>query len=354
MTLSLRGLSHGFSIWRSPICALVVLALAGCAGPTSSVKGEAPGLKPGMKIEVGKVVTPPGSSFEVDVGTLMRESLNRALTEEDLIWSGDPTETRLKLDLQIVDYQPGNAFKRWLLPGYGSTILQISGQLTDVQTVEIAGRFDHKRGVGIGGAYTIGAWKTIFDNVANDIAMSLANRIFREGFVIGLDAWSSREIRIPTTESPQTYTLVEIRDLRADKTRIGERFAAFDVSMGNIYFFENVNGFLTDTVSDELRAAGHTVQNSGPGRLLTLEILSFWVKTDTTLLYWDVIADIKLNVRVGSATASKQSENREFTCESSERTYVWPGESLVTEVLDTCLTNLMRQLRSDSILKGEG
>jgi hypothetical protein len=171
----------------------------------------------------------------------------------------------------------------------------------------------------------------------------------RDGFVVGLDAWSSREIDIPVSDSPQVYTIAEVCDLRPDRTRIGERFAAFGMSMGNVYFFGKVDSVLLETVSDELRGAGHTVQNSGPGRSLSLDILSFWIRTDTTVLYWDVVANILINVRVDSTLESTRFHEREFSCESSQRTYIWPSEELFTEVLNNCLEDLMREFRSDKI-----
>jgi hypothetical protein len=171
----------------------------------------------------------------------------------------------------------------------------------------------------------------------------------RDGFVVGLDAWSSREIDIPASDSPQVYTIAEVCDLRPDRTRIGERFAAFGMSMGNVYFFGKVDSVLLETVSDELRGAGHTVQNSGPGRSLSLDILSFWIRTDTTVLYWDVVANILINVRVDSTLESTRFHEREFSCDSSQRTYIWPSEELFTEVLNNCLEDLMREFRSDKI-----
>ena len=171
----------------------------------------------------------------------------------------------------------------------------------------------------------------------------------RDGFVVGLNAWSSREIDIPVSDSPQVYTIAEVCDLRPDRTRIGERFAAFGMSMGNVYFFGKVDSVLLETVSDELRGAGHTVQNSGPGRSLSLDILSFWIRTDTTVLYWDVVANILINVRVDSTLESTRFHEREFSCDSSQRTYIWPSEELFTEVLNNCLEDLMREFRSDKI-----
>ena len=171
----------------------------------------------------------------------------------------------------------------------------------------------------------------------------------RDGFVVGLNAWSSREIDIPVSDSPQVYTIAEVCDLRPDRTRIGERFAAFGMSMGNVYFFGKVDSVLLETVSDELRGAGHTVQNSGPGRSLSLDILSFWISTDTTVLYWDVVANILINVRVDSTLESTRFHEREFSCDSSQRTYIWPSEELFTEVLNNCLEDLMREFRSDKM-----
>ncbi|MBA2658362.1 MAG: hypothetical protein H0U72_02070 [Nitrosospira sp.] len=50
---------------------------------------------------------------------------------------------------------------------------------------------DNKRSVVAGGAYTIGAWKGLFGNVAGDLAREMKTRINGRGFVVGV--WGAME-----------------------------------------------------------------------------------------------------------------------------------------------------------------
>jgi hypothetical protein len=83
----------------------------------------------------------------------------------------------LILAAQILDYERGDAFKRWLLPGYGSTVLSVRGELTDTADGRLVGSFEARRTVSIGGAYSAGAWRTIFGKVAADVADDLEEAV---------------------------------------------------------------------------------------------------------------------------------------------------------------------------------
>lgn len=45
------------------------------------------------------------------------------------------------------------------------------------QDGQVVGTVDAKRTVSIGGAYTIGAWKIVFDNLAGDVVEDLRSKI---------------------------------------------------------------------------------------------------------------------------------------------------------------------------------
>jgi len=127
-------------------------------------------------VEVGKVTNETGKTFdpEINVEDMLRRALTEKLTAEKLLWN-DTTPKKLVLDSKILDYDEGNAFKRWLLPGWGATVLTIQSDLR--QDGQLVGTVDAKRTVSAGGGYTIGAWKTIFDNIAGDIVEDLREKI---------------------------------------------------------------------------------------------------------------------------------------------------------------------------------
>jgi hypothetical protein len=107
----------------------LVLLAAGCVAPTAT-KTESELLpRPGSRIELRDVTNESGKRFEVDAPGMLREAMQESLREEELAWTPGAAGERFALSLAIREYRPGNAFKRWLAPGYGSTVLGVEGML---------------------------------------------------------------------------------------------------------------------------------------------------------------------------------------------------------------------------------
>jgi hypothetical protein len=130
---------------------------------------------PGTKVELGTVKNQTGQSFDIDVEKMLADAFSQALKARNLQWTGGSTP-KLVLTADIVEYSKGDAFKRWLMPGWGSTVLVVRGALYDSDNRQI-GSVDAKRTVDAGGGYTIGAWETIFRNVADDVVLKLAEQV---------------------------------------------------------------------------------------------------------------------------------------------------------------------------------
>jgi hypothetical protein len=118
------------------------------------------------KIEVGKVVNETGETVDIEIEKMFADALTDALREKNLLWTGNQ-EKKLVILAKIVEYKKGDAFKRWLLPGWGATVLSIKCDLNDENNV-LVGSAQARREVSAGGAFTIGAWKTIFASIAQD------------------------------------------------------------------------------------------------------------------------------------------------------------------------------------------
>ena len=164
----------------------------------------------------------------------------------------------------------------------------------------------------------------------------------KNAFVVAVDTWSKRNILVPKAKVKRTIIFTNVQDARRQKYQIGERSAAFGVSMGDVYFYRSVPAFVEDMVATELRAAGHSVLKSGVGTPLSIVIKRFSATTEPTLLYWDVVANVELSVVFGDLTKS-------FSCQKSDRTYIWPTEYLFSVVVDDCLIDLMKKVRDDPI-----
>jgi hypothetical protein len=334
------------------VCVLGFL-LASCAStPTDRVISEQKiEFSPELQFSVGQVSSEVSSSEleGKDVQGLMSEAMRNALREAGVEWAGDTSQGHAIINLRVLNYQPGNAFARWMMPGAGATVLAVDGSVVDPASGEVLAQIRDERGIYAGGAYTIGGWRTIFSTVAEDIVAGLKGQAKGKGFVVHVDAWLKRDLDIPAAAERRTYVLEKITDNRPEKGRIGERFAAFGVSMGDVYFFQPVTTYVRDMVADDLRAAGHSVTASGEGYGLSLDIDQFWITTKTTALYWDIVADVQLTVRLAPTSGAVANRSRQFSCHATERTYVWPTEALFIKTLDACLVDLMGKLRADPI-----
>ena len=154
---------------------LSILLSVGCGAVKHSINlQEDYAIKTETKIEVGEVTNGTGLTFDIDIEKLLAEALEESLREEKLL-STIPREPRLILKSKIAEYKPGNAFKRWLVPGWGSTVLIIECDLMDAN--ELIGSVKARRSVVIGGGYTIGDWKDIFWEVSKDVAKDLRKKI---------------------------------------------------------------------------------------------------------------------------------------------------------------------------------
>ncbi len=327
-----------------------VSLLAGCASLQPEAKYETDLLsKHGASIEVGNVTAEEGKVFEADAVGMLREALDRELEHRQIRWAGDASAERFILKAMIINYEMGNAFKRWLLPGYGSTILEVKCDLVSGRDGSLAATLHHKRGVYMGGAFTIGAWKGIFDSVAADIANELETRLKGKGFVVSAEPWSAKDIKIEPARTQLKIKVLPLEDQRPEKGRIGERFAAFNVSMGNVYLSRDVSGFLSETISDDLRAAGHSIQDTGQDVTVSGSVLKFWIGTKTTLFYWDIVGETELKLAAKSSQPDSTSRERLYTVRQVKRTYVWPTQTLFNEVLNACMEELMQKIRSERL-----
>ena len=323
----------------------VLLGSTGCVTPGPKAFDESLDVRADAKFEIGEITLAEDPAPGIDEVALMRAALEQEASRRGVLWNGDPAQDHYTLSIAIVEYAPGNAFTRWLAPGLGSTLLHVQGQLVDPRDGAVVGRVDHARSVAFGGGYTIGAWETIFRSMASDVMGDLERRSKRKGFTVVLAPWSAQDVKVPRTARPRTIVVIEPSDERPEHARIGEREAAFGVSMGDVFASRSVPAYLQEAVSDDLRGQGHRVVEEGPGDVLTATVTRFWLHTDTTPLYWDVVAEIELRVAVASETPDLVVDEQAISCRSEDRTYVYPSARLMQKVLLECMGDLMASLR---------
>jgi uncharacterized lipoprotein YajG len=343
--------TYKLSILYILMVSVLVLFLWGCATTpdTSDIKsGKLP--KPGAKVAVGRVTNSSGESFEFDVESTLQNALVSALKENKIYSDGLNKAPEFIISLDIIEYRPGNAFKRWLLPGYGSTVLSVRGNIKDVNDKSLIASIEHQRSVVAGGAYSIGAWKYIFPSVANDIAKDLKVKIEQGGnFVVYMTTRSDIDPAVKPEPSPYTVKIEPLIDQRTEAGRIGWRTAAFGVSMGDVHFFRRVPEYLRESLQTEINLMGYKIVEAGEDINITSKVHKFWIETDTTPLYWNMIGEIQISLRIDSDRMGISLVERDYSCKKTKRTYAWPTAKLAGKVLDACLDDIMNQIRMDKV-----
>jgi len=330
---------------------MAALLLGGCAAQKSELKPETKTLvRPGAKVVVDSVTNASGQNPIPDLVQRLQDALGQALQHEALLAPSPPRDSDLHLSIRITHYEPGNAFKRWLIPGYGSTILAIEGELKDAVTGSKVAAIDYSRSVAVGGLYSVGAWSTIISGTANELAKNLKQQIEGAGgdFVLTAKARAQEGVATPPVGDSITVQVGPIDDQRTEQVRIGERFAAFNVKMSDVYLSRNATSYLGEALSDEIQLAGHRVVQSDPDVTVRLRLNKLWVHTPATALYWDVIGELDCDLIFESGTSDAAPITRHYAARKTDRTYVWPSEALMSKVLNACLDDLFAQIRADA------
>ena len=157
---------------KSLVSIFLALSLVACGTVEHSVRVEdQQAFRPDTKILVGEVANKTGESFDIDIETMLSDAMVNELTNEGILGQ-DGAPNAVTMNVNIIEYRKGDAFKRWLWPGYGSTVLVVEATLLDAEG-NVDATAQANRSVDAGGGYTTGAWKEIFEDVAADLVTDL-------------------------------------------------------------------------------------------------------------------------------------------------------------------------------------
>lgn len=126
-------------------------------------------------VVLAKTTNETGKQYDIDITDMLSKDLEEQL-RKNALFSPVKNSGDIVLLNKIVKYEKGNAFKRWLFPGAGSTILIISSEIQDYEG-NIVGSIASEHSVVVGGAFTIGAWKSIFQTASRDIVDKLIAKL---------------------------------------------------------------------------------------------------------------------------------------------------------------------------------
>ena len=144
-----------------------------------------------------------------------------------------------------------------------------------------------------------------------------------------------------------TFSVGEFRqtfNLLAFPGSIGERKTIFDLSFGEVILDPPAEELVREAVVAELEAAGHHQNATSPAVSVTGDVRKFALRTDATLLYWDVAVSAAVSIRLAAAA---DETIRDYSVDCVERTYEYLDEETMTPIISACVRKLMLQFRND-------
>jgi hypothetical protein len=152
--------------------ALILLSglfLVGCGATQFDSKlPESFSLRQGQTIEFPPIENVTGKTLDPPADQIFNEYMGNLLKERKLL-NLSPQPAAVVLKAKLIEYEPGNAFGRWLLPGLGTSVCTVDAELLNKQTGALIGRLHSRQTVSFGGAYSIGADNYICKRVADDL-----------------------------------------------------------------------------------------------------------------------------------------------------------------------------------------
>lgn len=159
------------------ILSLALGTLSGCGGTREEPILEAPApARVDKRIRVIDVTNSTRELYDVDAIGMLWNGLNESLMKRGLLWMGEPSIPVLRLEASIVEYNKGNVLLRPLALPWGKTVLSVKCDLKE--DGRIVATAESKRSVSVGDrTFTVGAWKKVFSEVAEDVVRQLSSKI---------------------------------------------------------------------------------------------------------------------------------------------------------------------------------
>lgn len=146
---------------------------------------------------------------------------------------------------------------------------------------------------------------------------------------------------------PTAIRVLPLDDDRPDTDVEGSTVAAFGLPLARIRFDPGPATLLGQVLRSEILAAGHAVVDRAHSTTLKGSLRAFEVHTDATAFYWDVIGSLAVSLQVQSLQVAVAGARLDYRARCVNRTYVWPSQDVIAQVMGQCLQDFATQLRSD-------
>lgn len=200
----------------------------------------------------------------------------------------------------------------------------------------------YTRTVAVPGNLSTATWLRISDALTTDLAADFSFRSQKHGIVVRLPSWATGPSTVKRASEARPFHVAITSDGRADDDAIG--------AVGNreVRLARRATDYIAEMLTDDLRGAGQIIVPAKDGRLVGSELEKFWISSVQGSGGWQTTAEVQVDFEVGPPPGVKRKKPERHSCTATERSSQAPGEPDLARLLQKCLTDLMRSIRSDS------
>lgn len=158
--------------------------------------------------------------------------------------------------------------------------------------------------------------------------------------------------RAGSVASRAAVAIEPVKDARREAvgSMIGERTTIGAVSMGSIEMEPVPTAVMAQVLKAELKGMGFTIVDSGGELTIAAQLTKFQVTTPATPIYWDMNGVVELDVTATGRGGRKHVA--QYAAKCTDRTYVFPSQELITNVVSACVREIGAKVRGDAALAG--
>lgn len=321
--------------------ALPLALLAGCAVQQAArPQGSLESVRPGIRFAVGSVAA--DLTVVGDARAILEEALDDALAVARIGCAAGQGASCYTIDVRASLRDPAAAFRT---TDPSLRVAELSASLHEPGASAAANPILVQHTVAMSGNLSTATWMRVSDALAAELASALAARGAKDAIPIRLPAWATHNEPLSRVSNVQAFQVAVVGDSRANRDTIG---TVTDGHVRPVRLARAPTDYLTEAITDELRAAGHTIVPMPDGRFVAAELSEFWIEAAPYGHNWTIQARIDLKLEVAPPPGVKRRKAEPHSCSQTATVGYAPGDTALTSVLEACMRELMRSIRGDA------
>lgn len=324
-----------FSSPKLLVAVALASTLAACA-PQARIQSGGAGPVLGAPVRLTTGTVKADLSVVGDATQILKEAASDSFGAAGVACKTGPCAT---IDLHAVIAPASTSFAAAAPP---LRVIQLVANYRPAGSPTAAATVAYQRSVAVSGNLSTATWMRLSDALTTDLAEDFEFRSKKSGVVVRLPSWAAQPTNLVRAAQPKPFHVTTTSDGRADDDVIGV------VGTREVRLARRATDYIAEMLTDDLRGSGNILVPAKDGRTVGSELEKFWIESKSSGGGWQTSAEIQVDFEVGPPPGVKRKKPERHTCTASEHSMSAPGEPDLARILQKCLVDLMRSIRSDS------